>query len=222
MAGLKIRTMESPIYTKMLESFGASATPMAYSELYSALQTGVVDGQENSPGTTFNGSFYEVNKYYILDGHAISSIFLYMNSSFFNKLPADLQKIVTEAGTTATYAMRGTNCANEALALEALSKNGMEVYSPTAEEKESFKSCQEPVIQWMKEQIGDDTVDKFMAAVDAVKAGEATEADANTTNAASSSMNTVTYIAIGVAVVAVLVAVFAITRNKKKDEGEEA
>lgn len=222
MAGLKIRTMESPIYTKMLESFGASATPMAYSELYSALQTGVVDGQENSPGTTFNGSFYEVNKYYILDGHAISSIFLYMNSSFFNKLPADLQKIVTEAGTTATYAMRGTNCANEALALEALSKNGMEVYSPTAEEKESFKSCQEPVIQWMKEQIGDDTVDKFMAAVDAVKAGEATEADANTTNAASSSMNTVTYIAIGVAVVAVLVAVFAITRNKKKDESEEA
>lgn len=222
MAGLKIRTMESPIYTKMLESFGASATPMAYSELYSALQTGVVDGQENSPGTTFNGSFYEVNKYYILDGHAISSIFLYMNSSFFNKLPADLQKIVTEAGTTATYAMRGTNCANEALALEALSKNGMEVYSPTAEEKESFKSCQEPVIQWMKEQIGDDTVDKFMAAVDAVKAGEATEADANTTNAASSSMNTVTYIAIGVAVVAVLVAVFTITRNKKKDEGEEA
>ena len=118
--------------------------------------------------------------------------------------------------------MRGTNCANEALALEALSKNGMEVYSPTAEEKESFKSCQEPVIQWMKEQIGDDTVDKFMAAVDAVKAGEATEADANTTNAASSSMNTVTYIAIGVAVVAVLVAVFTITRNKKKDESEEA
>ena len=216
MAGLKIRTMESPIYTKMLESFGASATPMAYSELYSALQTGVVDGQENSPGTTFNGSFYEVNKYYILDGHAISSIFLYINSKLFNGMPEDLQKVVAAAGKTAQYAMRGNNCANEALALETLTKY-MEVYSPTAEEKESFKVCQEPVIEWMKEQIGAETVDEFMAAVNAVKAGDATGAASTigTTNV-SSSVNTLTYVAFGVAAVAILFAVFTVSKSKKK------
>lgn len=222
MKGMKIRTMESPIFKAMLESFGASATPMAYNELYSALQTGVVDGQENSPGTTLNGSFYEVNKYYVLDGHAISSIFLYINSQFFNDLPADLQKIVVDAGETATYAMRGGNCANEALALTALSDNGMEVYGPTAEEKETFRVAQEPVMEWLKGQIGDEPVDEFMAAVAAVKAGE--EASATTpapsTPApapAASGMNTVTYAAIGVAVVAVLFAVFTMSKSKKKD-----
>ena len=167
MEGLKIRVMESPIFRKLCESLGASATPMAYNELYSALQTGVVDGQENSPGTTLNGSFYEVNKYYILDGHAISSIYLYINSAFFNDLPEDLQKVVVDAGETATYAMRGGNCANEALALVALAENGMEIYSPTLEEKETFKVCQEPVIEWLKEQVGADVVDEFIAAHDA-------------------------------------------------------
>ena len=227
MKGMKIRTMESPIFKAMLESFGASATPMAYNELYSALQTGVVDGQENSPGTTLNGSFYEVNKYYILDGHAISSIFLYMDAKFFNSLPEDLQKVVVDAGETATYAMRGGNCANEALALTALAENGMEIYSPTPEEKESFRVAQGPVTEWLKEQIGAEPVDNFMAAVDAVKAGETTSAApsapeasapaATAPAAASSGMNAVTYVAIGVAVVAVLVAAFTVSKSKKKD-----
>lgn len=221
MANLKIRTMESPIYSKMLEAFGASATPMAYNELYSALQTGVVDGQENSPGTTLNGSFYEVNKYYILDGHAISSIFLYIGSNFYNSLPADLQQVVTEAGETAQYAMRGGNCANEALALEALANNGMEIYAPSAEEKESFRICQEPVIEWLKEQIGGETVDEFMTAVKAVKAGQSTGAAQTVTpagTASNSGMNTVTYVAIAVAVVAVLFAAYALTKSKKKEQ----
>lgn len=219
MKGMKIRTMESPIYKAMLESFGASATPMAYSELYSALQTGVVDGQENSPGTTLNGSFYEVNKYYVLDGHAISSIFLYINTNYLKALPEDLQKIVVDAGHTATYAMRGGNCANEALALEALADNHMEIYSPTAEEKESFRVSQAPVIEWLKGQIGDETVDNFMAAVESVQAGQQTESNQTSVAPeaqAAGGMNTVTYVAIGVAVVAVLFAAFTASKNKKK------
>lgn len=221
MAGLKIRTMESPIYQTMLESFGASATPMAYNELYSALQTGVVDGQENSPGTTLNGSFYEVNKYYTLDGHAISSIFLYIGSNFFNSLPEDLQQVVLDAGKTAQYAMRGGNCANEALALEALAENGMEIYVPTAEEKETFRVCQEPVIEWLKGQIGAETVDGFMTAVESVKAGQAAEAGDSFTNdagTAAGGMNTITYVAIAVAVLAVLFAAYTMTKSKKKAE----
>ena len=223
MEGLKIRTMESPIYKTMLESFGASATPLAYTELYSALQTGVVDGQENSPGTTLNASIFEVNKYYVLDGHAISSIFLYIGVDFFNSLPEDLQKVVVDAGKTAQYAMRGGNCANEALALQTLADNGMEIYSPTAEEMETFRVCQEPVIEWLKGEIGAETVDEFVAAVEAVKTGTSTGTsqtiggdDVNA--AAASGMNTVTYVAIGVAVLAVLFAVYVSTKNKKKEQ----
>jgi len=221
--GLKIRTMESPIFTKLCESFGASATPMAYSELYSALQTGVVDGQENSPGTTLNGSFYEVNKYYVLDGHSISSLYLYINNELFESMPADLQEVVVAAGKTATYAMRGGNCANEALALVSLAEHGMEIYSPTAEEKATFKVCQEPVIEWLKEQIGSEVVDEFIAAHDAVIAGQATDAATGTgtdTDAAAASNSTSSYVAYGVAAVAVLFAVFTIVKGKKKDTDE--
>lgn len=221
MKGMKIRTMESPIFKAMLESFGASATPMAYSELYSALQTGVVDGQENSPGTTLNGSFYEVNKYYVLDGHAISSIFLYINTKYFKAMPEDLQQVVIEAGQTATYAMRGANCANEALALEALASNHMEIYSPTPDEKETFRVAQAPVIEWLKGQVGSETVDHFMAAVESVKAGQKTESAQAVAAAGAQgagTMNTVTYVAVGVAVVAVLFAVFTATKNKKKQQ----
>lgn len=219
MANMKIRTMESPIYAKMLESFGATATPLAFTELYSALQTGVVDGQENSPGTTLNASVHEVNKYYVLDGHAISSVFLYMDVNFYNKLPADLQKVVVDAGKTAQYALRGGNCANEALALESLAANGMEVYAPTAEEKETFRVCQEPVIEWLKEQIGAETVDEFMAAVETVKTGAETGVSTTigTDGGTAGGMNTVTYVAIAVAVVAVLFAGYTMSKNKKKD-----
>lgn len=217
--GLKIRTMESPIFTKLCESFGAAATPMAYSELYSALQTGVVDGQENSPGTTLNGSFYEVNKYYVLDGHSISSIYLYMNNALIESMPVDLQEIVMAAGKTATYALRGGNCANEALALTSLASHGMEIYSPTAEEKESFKVCQEPVVEWLKGQIGADVVDEFMAAHAAILAGEETTA-ASATAAVASTSNTSVYVAYAVAAVAVIFAAFVLVKSKKKDEAE--
>lgn len=218
MKNLKIRTMESPIYSAMLESFGASATPISYSEMYSALQTGVVDGQENSPGTTLNAGIYEVNKYYVLDGHSIASIFLMMNKNYFENLPDDLQSVVVEAGKTAQYAMRGANCANEALALEALAEKGMEVYAPTAEEKETFRVCQEPVIEWLKGQIGEETVTQFMSAVETVKAGEDTDVS-QTVQAASTntgSMNTITYAACLVAVFAVLFGAWTLKKDDKK------
>lgn len=162
---------------------------------------------------------HEVNKYYVLDGHAISSVFLYMDVNFYNKLPADLQKVVVDAGKTAQYAMRGGNCANEALALESLADNGMEVYAPTAEEKETFRVCQEPVIEWLKEQIGAETVDEFMAAVETVKTGAETGASTTlgTAGNATGGMNTITYVAIAVAVVAVLFAGYTMSKNKKKD-----
>lgn len=168
--GLKIRSMEIPAYKIMLEAMGATATPIAWAELYTSLQTGVVDGEENSASTILNGSLQEVQKYYTLDQHSISSLVLMMNESFFASLPEDLQAVVTKGGELAQLSMRGANCANENLAMNALAESDMAVYIPTEEEKATFKDAsQEPVLEWLRGEVGDEYTDAFMKAVEEVK-----------------------------------------------------
>lgn len=223
--GLKIRCMQVPAYTTMLESMGAIATPIAWAELYTSLQTGVVDGEENAPTTILNGSLQEVQKYYTLDQHSISSLVFMMNEEFYGSLPEDLQKVITDGGNIAQLSMRGANNANEELALQGLIDSGLQVYTPTAEEKATFKDAsQEPVVEWLKEEIGTDYVDSFMAAVEAAKTGEVVETTAVSSNAdetaATSDTNTTTVVAIAVAVVSLLFAAFTMAKSKKKDSAK--
>src|SRR5699024_5544576 len=72
MKGLKIRVQQFPVYIALVEALGASATPIAWTELYTALQTGVVDGQENAPYTMLLTDLQEVQKYYTLDHHVLN------------------------------------------------------------------------------------------------------------------------------------------------------
>ena len=137
--GLKIRSMEIPAYTTMLESMGATATPIAWAELYTSLQTGVVDGQENPPANVLNGSLQEVQKYYTLDQHSISSLVLMLNEDFYQTLPDDLKQVVLMGGSVAQESMRGANCANEELALQGLKESGMAIYIPSEEEKAKYQ-----------------------------------------------------------------------------------
>lgn len=221
--GLKIRCMEIPAHTIMLRALGATPTPMAWAELYTALQTGVVDGQENSPGTTLNGSLHEVTKYYTLDGHSISALQLYFNTAFLNKLPADLQNVVYGAGRVAQDANRGLNNANEALALDQLAAYGMEIYAPSDAEKDTFRRAQGPVVEWLQGQIGKEYVDKFMAAVEEAKTGAIAKAKLGGTELAqgggtsSGPINSVTIAAIAVAAVAVIFALFMAAKGKRKE-----
>ena len=225
--GVKIRCMEIPAYVTMLESMGATATPIAWAELYTSLQTGVVDGQENAPTTIMNGSLHEVQKYYTLDQHSISSLVLMINDDFYTSLPAELQGVVTEAGHIAQAAMRGANCANEELALQGLADGGLNVYIPNPEEKLTFKDAsQEPVVQWLKTQLSEDYVDGFMTAVDDVKAGMEEAADSqvvvpSTQPEAASPMNPLTIGAIAVAIISILGAAFVVSKSKKQTKGEK-
>lgn len=222
LSGLKIRCMEIPAYTTMLESMGATATPIAWAELYTSLQTGVVDGQENAPTTIMNGSLQEVQKYYTLDQHSISSLVLMMNEEFYGGLPEDLKKIVTDGGYIAQGAMRGANNTNEALALQGLMDKGMQVYIPNEEEKATFKDAsQKPVLNWLKKELSGDYVDSFMTAVSAAKIGDGTTTAAVTTTTAAaqtSSVNSVTIIAVIVAAVAILFAAFVSFKAKKEEK----
>lgn len=169
MKGLKIRTMESPAQMEVVEALGGSPTPVAFSELYTALQTGVVDGQENSPATVISGSLQEVQKYYTIDQHTLSLAAIVVNEDWYQGLPADIRAKVKVAGYVASVAGRGAAYSNNKIAMKFLEDSGVEIYSPTPEERNEFREvAQRPVIEWMRseEKIDNNLIDELLEAVD--------------------------------------------------------
>ncbi len=171
MAGLKFRTMEHRGHMKMVEALGAKPVPIAWGELYTALQQKVVDGQENPPSLVNAMKFYEVQKYYTLDGHIYSVDFTFINNKFYNGLPEDLRQIVYEGAKISGTTHRALETyASSVTAIDKLKKSGMEVYTPTAAEIAQFqKLTQGPVMEWIKGEIDPKWVDGFMAAIDESK-----------------------------------------------------
>jgi tripartite ATP-independent transporter DctP family solute receptor len=94
MKGLKIRVMETPVYVNMVKALGAAPTPIAWSEVYTALQQKVVDGQENPVATIVQAKLYEVQKYMILDGHSYGCDFFLINEKFYQSLPKESQELI--------------------------------------------------------------------------------------------------------------------------------
>lgn len=97
MKGLKMRVMEQPVYIEMMKVLGASPTPMAMSELYTALQKGVIDGQENPLAHIATKRFYEVQKYISLSGHTYASEPVLISTIAWKKLNKEQQEIVRQA-----------------------------------------------------------------------------------------------------------------------------
>ena len=165
-SGIKFRTMESPVYIDMVNSLGAVASPMPSSEMYSAMQRGVVDGQENPISAVIQDKTFEVQKYYTLDGHTCSLEYVIMNDKFFNDLPADLQKIVLDGANRAWQSATGLVYVNEENGLEFLSQH-MKIYTPTAEEAKLWRDAvSASTIGYVREQIGDEIVDSLLNAIE--------------------------------------------------------
>ncbi len=101
MKGLKIRVMEQPVYIEMMKALGASPTPMAFSELYTALQKGVIDGQENPLAHIYTSRFFEVQPYISLTAHTYSAEPVLISVSSWNKLPEKYQVAMLEAAIEA-------------------------------------------------------------------------------------------------------------------------
>lgn len=105
--GLKIRVPDQALSIANFEAFGASPTPMAFSEVYLALQQGVVNGQENPLTQIMSAKFYEVQDHISTTGHVTQCVFLIINDDFLNSLPEDLRTLLTE--TTARYCIEASN-----------------------------------------------------------------------------------------------------------------
>jgi len=165
MAGLKIRTMDIPVHMEIVKALGATPTPVAFLELYSALQTKVVDGQENSAITMLGASLDEVQKYVTLDGHLLGMAFLTVSEAWYQGLSDEDKEACLKAGREASIAARGTVRFAESTAIAKLVEEGVEVYTPTAEELETFKIAQEPAIAWLKANIDAGLVDELLELV---------------------------------------------------------
>src|SRR5450755_4325244 len=90
LAGLKIRTLPNPVITECLRLMGAAATPLAFGEIYTALQAGVLDGLEHDPPTILASKFYETSKHYALTQHIFSPLAVYFSDATFNRMDAKL------------------------------------------------------------------------------------------------------------------------------------
>ncbi len=161
MKGLKIRTMENPAHMAMVKALGASATPIAWGEVYMALQQGVVDGQENPVSVIEVSKFNEVQKYLTLDGHVYSILPILINDKFFQSLPPDIQKIIVDVARTATTVQRGQNVKKVYDGVKSLQDKGMEVYSPNEKELQMFRDkSQKPVLEFLDKTFTDKKIDK--------------------------------------------------------------
>jgi tripartite ATP-independent transporter DctP family solute receptor len=95
--GIKLRTPEGKWRVKMFQAYGANPSPMKFSEVFTALQTGVMDGQENPLSQIYSAKFYEVQKYLSMTGHVYTPAYLIMSTNGWKKLPPDVQKVIEQA-----------------------------------------------------------------------------------------------------------------------------
>ena len=104
--GLKIRVMNNQMAINMVNSMGGSATPLAYGELYTAIQQGVVDGAENNPPSFVSSNHYEISKYYTLDQHSSVPDVLLIGTKYWNKLSEEEKKWVQDAADESAQAQK--------------------------------------------------------------------------------------------------------------------
>lgn len=158
--GLKIRTMENPIHLAAWKQLGANPTPMPFSEVFTALQQHVVDGQENPIPTIFDAKFNEVQKYITLTKHIYSPYLFLFSKKVYDKMPKEDQKIFFDiARETEALDKQLTRDAAKAN-LEEMKKKGIVVTELTPGQQKVFQDTLMPVWDQFSEKIGKDIVEK--------------------------------------------------------------
>ena len=157
--GKKMRIQSSKVLEEQMRSVGSMRQVMAFSEVYQALQTGVVDGTENPISNLYTQKMHEVQKHLTLTDHGYLGYAVIVNKKFWDGLPADIRKQLDDAMEQSTrYANQIAKVENDS-SLEAVKKSGKTtVYVPTKEERLAFKKAMVPVHQKMESRVGKETI----------------------------------------------------------------
>ncbi|MCK9309898.1 MAG: TRAP transporter substrate-binding protein DctP, partial [Candidatus Cloacimonetes bacterium] len=144
LVGLKIRVMPSATAVEMIRALGGSATPISWGELYTALQSGVVDGAENNPPSFYTSHHFEVCKFYSLDEHTIIPDVVVISKKIWDKLSNQQREWIQQAADESAILERELWAASELKSLEEVQKAGVEINYP---EKEPFIEKVQPLIE---------------------------------------------------------------------------
>ncbi len=165
MKGVKMRTINSPLQIEFIKSLGGNPTPVAWGELYTSLQTGVVEGTKNAATDIVPTKMYEAVKYVTLDEHAYLFALCWMSDAWLQSMPTDLQDLVIDGVQQASMIQSDWNKEYDARALKEFVGFGGEIYVPSPEEKATFVEARDKMKVWFADKYGDKWLKKFEKAV---------------------------------------------------------
>jgi C4-dicarboxylate-binding protein DctP len=161
--GLKFRIQSSKVLEAQFRLLGATPQVMAFSEVYQALQTGVVDAQENTASNIYTQKFDEVQKYTTLTNHGYIGYIVVVNKKFWDGLPADIREQLTRAMKEATdYTNEIARLENEEALQEIKKKGRSQIIIPTEAETTQMRKAMEPIYADMAARVGRSVIDEFI------------------------------------------------------------
>ncbi|MFL5137667.1 MAG: TRAP transporter substrate-binding protein [Microvirga sp.] len=160
--GLKMRIQSSKVLEAQMRALGAIPQVMAFSEVYQALQTGVVDGSENTPSNMYTQKHHEVQKFITLSDHGYIGYAVIANKKFWDGLPGDVRGQLEKAMAEATaYANQISQTENDEALAEIKKSGRSELIELTPEQKAAWRKALEPVYADMASRVGKDTIEEF-------------------------------------------------------------
>ena len=161
--GLKFRIQSSKVLEAQFRALGATPQVMAFSEVYQALQTGVVDGQENTPSNMYTQKMHEVQKYTTLTNHGYIGYVVVVNKKFWDGLPADIRPELEKAMKEATAYGNGQSQKENDDAFAEIKKSAKsEIVTLTPEQDAAMRKAMEPVYKDVAGRVGQPLIDEFL------------------------------------------------------------
>jgi len=164
--GIKLRVMPNPVFIDTFKRMGANAVPLPFSELFTALETKAVDGQENPYNTILSSKFYEVQKYLSVTNHVYSPWIVTVSKRWWDGLSATEQGILMDAAEKARDAEREDTRREASQALAALKERGMQINEVSPEEIQRMREQAQPAIQTVIDAVGQELFDQVLAEVE--------------------------------------------------------
>jgi tripartite ATP-independent transporter DctP family solute receptor len=158
--GLKIRVMENRVHQAAFRQLGADATPMAWGEVFTSLQQGLLDAQENPIPIVSTFKLYEVQKYLALTGHVYSPAPVLMSKKSWDRMPAEIQQIVLKTAVEVSAVQRQLNRSQEQKQLAELKTKGMVIIEEP--DRAAFRAAMRPVLEQFRPQFGKDLVQRIV------------------------------------------------------------
>jgi C4-dicarboxylate-binding protein DctP len=157
--GLKMRIQSSKVLDAQMRALGANPQVLAFSEVYQALQTGVVDGTENPPSNMYTQKMHEVQKHVTMSNHGYLGYAVIVNKKFWDGLPADVRGELDHAMRDATTFEKAISQRDNDMAMDAIRKSGKTtIYTLTPQQQAEWRKALAPVQKQMESRIGKDLI----------------------------------------------------------------